>query len=216
MFNDYLEIKNINGKIINTTKYKIIKFVTKFICFIILSTLFIISLFKYHFLINHIKYLKNEIIQIEKYKEMCEKGILLNKIEFKKTQNPKISIISAVYNRGKYILRFIRSIQNQYFNDIEIILIDDFSNDNTIEIIEQCQKEDERIILIKHKQNKGTLISRNDGVLRSSGEYLIFPDPDDLLSTDILYYCYTKAKNKNNDMIKFNLYTGNKKNILRI
>ena len=216
MFNDYLEIKNINGKIINTTKYKIIKFVTKFICFIILSTLFIISLFKYHFLINHIKYLKNEIIQIEKYKEMCEKGILLNKIEFKKTQNPKISIISAVYNRGKYILRFIRSIQNQYFNDIEIILIDDFSNDNTIEIIEQCQKEDERIILIKHKQNKGTLISRNDGVLRSSGEYLIFPDPDDILSNDILYYCYNKAKNQDYDMIKFNLYAGNKKNILRI
>ena len=216
MFNDYLEIKNINGKIINTTKYKIIKFVTKFICFIILSSLFIISLFKYHFLINHIKYLKNEIIQIEKYKEMCEKGILLNKIEFKKTQNPKISIISAVYNRGKYILRFIRSIQNQYFNDIEIILIDDFSNDNTIQIIEQCQKEDERIILIKHKQNKGTLISRNDGVLRSSGEYLIFPDPDDILSNDILYYCYNKAKNQDYDMIKFNLYAGNKKNILRI
>ena len=216
MFNDYLEIKNINGKKYSNIKNKNIKFVAKVICFIILSSLLITSLFKYQILIYNIKYLKNEIIQIENYKEICDKGILLNKIEFTKLKNPKISIISAVYNREKYILRFIRSIQNQFFNDIEIILIDDFSNDNTIEIIEQCQKEDERIILIKHKQNKGTLISRNDGVLVSSGEYLIFPDPDDILSKDILYYCYTKAKNKDYDMIKFNLYNGDKKNILTI
>ena len=215
MFNDYLEIKNINGKKYNNIKNKKIKCVTKFIYFIILSILLIISLFKYQVLKNHIKYLKNEIIQIENYKEICDKGILLNKIDFKKLPNPKVSIISAVYNRAKYILRFIRSIQNQFFNDIEIILIDDFSSDNSIEIIEQCQKEDERIILIKHKQNKGTLISRNDGVLISNGEYLIFPDPDDILSNDILYYCYTKAKNKDYDMIKFNLYAGNKKNIFR-
>jgi len=215
MFNDYLEINNINGIKYYNIKNKKIKFVTKFICLIIVSSLLIKSLFKYPDLINLNQYLKNEIIQIENYKEICEKGVLLNKIKFKKLQNPKISIISAVYNRGKYILKFVRSIQNQFFNDIEIILIDDFSSDNTIEIIEQCQKEDERIILIKHKQNKGTLISRNDGVLISKGEYLIFPDPDDILSNDILYYCYTKAKNKDYDMIKYNLYTGNKKNIFR-
>ena len=214
MFNGYLEIKNINGKKNNNKKN--IKFLAKVICFLILFTLLIRLLFKYQILMNSIKHLKNEINKIENYREICEKGILLNKIEFKKIKNPKISIISAVYNRGNYILRFIRSIQNQFFNDIEIILIDDFSNDNTIEVIEQCQKEDERIILVKHKQNKGTLISRNDGVLVSSGEYLIFPDPDDILSKDILYYCYSKAKNKEYDMIKFNLYAGNKRNILRI
>ena len=216
MFNEYLEIKSINVKIYNNIKNKNIKFVTKIICFIILSTVLIRTLFKYQILINYVRHLKNEIIQIENYKEICEKGILINKIKFKKVEKPKISIISAVYNRGRYILRFIRSIQNQFFNDIEIILIDDFSNDNTIQIIEQCQKEDERIILIKHKQNKGTLISRNDGALISSGEYLIFPDPDDILSNDILYYSYNKAKNKDYDMIKFNLYAGNKRNILRI
>ena len=214
MFNGYLEIKNINGK--KYSNIKNFKILAKLICFLIFSTLLISLLFKYQILMNSIKHLKNEIIQIENYLEICEKGILLNKIIFKKIKNPKISIISAVYNRGNYILRFIRSIQNQFFNDIEIILIDDFSNDNTIEIIEQCQKEDERIILIKHKQNKGTLISRNDGVLISSGEYLIFPDPDDILSNDILFYCYSKAKDKDYDMIKFNLYAGNKRNILTI
>ena len=215
MFNDYLEIKNINGKKSNNIKNKNYKLELKVLFFLTLSTLLIRSLFKYQIIISYIKQLKNEITQIENYKDICEKAILLNKIEFKKVKNPKISIISAAYNRGKYILRFIRSIQNQFFNDIEIILIDDFSNDNTIEIIEQCQKEDERIILIKHKQNKGTLISRNDGVLISTGEYLIFPDPDDILSNDIFDHCYTEAKNKDYDMIKFNLYTGNKRNILR-
>ena len=214
MFNGYLEIKNINGK--KYSNIKNFKILAKVICFLILSTLLIRLLFKYQILMNSIKHLKNEIIQIENYLEICEKDILLNKIIFKKIKNPKISIISAVYNRGNYILRFIRSIQNQFFNDIEIILIDDFSNDNTIEVIEKCQKEDERIILIKHKQNKGTLISRNDGVLFSSGEYLIFPDPDDILSNDILFYCYSKAKDKDYDMIKFNLYAGNKRNILTI
>ena len=127
---------------------------------------------------------KNEIIKLEHYRQVCEKGFLLN---YKKIKNPKISIISAVYNRGKYLFRFIKSIQNQKINDLEIIFIDDFSNDNTIEIIENFQKIDERIKLIKHKKNKGTLISRNNGALKSVGEYLLFPDPDDMISNDILY-----------------------------
>ena len=96
-----------------------------------------------------------------------------------------------------------------------MIFIDDFSNDNTSDIIKDCQKEDERIILIKHKKNKGTLISRNNGAFISTGEYLIFPDPDDILASDILNYSYTKAKNNNYDMIKFNLYYGNKIKILK-
>ena len=221
MFHNYLELKNINNnKYINVTdnineKYKKIIISKKLVFFIAFFILLIISLLKVEIVINQIKNCKNEIIKIENYKKINDKGILLNKKKFKKVQKPKISIISAVYNRGQYILRFIRSIQNQFFNDIEIIFIDDFSNDNTFDIIKKCQKEDERIILIKHKKNKGTLISRNNGAFKSTGEYLIFPDPDDILASDILNYSYTKAKNENYDMIKFNLYSGNKKHILR-
>ena len=87
-----------------------------------------------------------------------------------KNEIPKISIISPIYNRGKYILRFLRSIQNQYFDNIEIIFVDDFSSDNSVELIKNYQFEDERIILIEHNKNKGTLISRNDGALISKGE----------------------------------------------
>ena len=67
-----------------------------------------------------------------------EKLIILKKYE--KISNPKISIISAVYNSERYILRFLKSIQNQNFRDIEILLINDCSKDNSINIIEKYIK----------------------------------------------------------------------------
>ena len=139
---------------------------------------------------------------------------ILKHNKFNKNANLKISIISSAYNRGSYILRFLRSIQNQLLDEIEIIFIDDYSTDNTIKIIEKCQKEDNRIILIKHNINKGTLISRNDEAIMSRGEYLIFSDPDDILSNDILKYCYNKANKENYDMIRFYLYGGKEIGVL--
>ena len=188
-------------------KQKKIIFKCFFVSFILL--ILIISLYKYK-RNNKLKEIKKEISFIEKYKRICNKEILLKKKIFQRVDNPKISIITAVYNRDKYLLRFIRSIQNQNFEEIEIIFVDDFSYDKSVEIIEKYQKEDERIILIKHKENKGTLISRNDGALISKGEYLIFPDPDDILSSDILNYCYNLAIKEKFDIIRFNLYDGNK------
>jgi glycosyltransferase involved in cell wall biosynthesis len=108
-------------------------------------------------------------------------------------------------------MRFIRSIQNQNFTDLEIILVDDYSKDNSINIIENLQKEDKRIILIKHNKNKGTLISRNDGILKSKGEYLIIPDPDDIFSNDILKEAYKIIKENNYKLVRFNAYEGQKK-----
>ena len=131
----------------------------------------------------------------------------LNKNNFKRVENPKISVISAVYNSEKYILRFLRSIQNQLFFDIEIIFVDDCSDDNSILVIEKYKKDDERIILIKNKKNKGTLISRNIGALKAKGEFLMFPDPDDMLSADILNICYKISKRYNFDLIRFNMYS---------
>ena len=186
----------------------IFKIIILLIFFILIIPLFInINIYK---IIN----MKKEIYIIEKYRKKCEKGNISNHNKFNKTVNPKISIISAAYNRGPYILRFLRSIQNQLLDEIEIIFIDDYSTDNSIKIIEKCQKEDNRIILIKHNKNKGTLISRNDGALMSRGEFLIFPDPDDILSNDILKYCYNKANKENYDMIRFNLYGGKEIGVL--
>ena len=93
-------------------------------------------------------------MKLESYFKICNYGRLINNIIFKKIENPKISIITPVHNRDKYILRFLRSIQNQFFDDIEIIFVDDLSTDITIVIIKGYQKTDERIIIKKHKKIK--------------------------------------------------------------
>ena len=153
---------------------------------------------------------RKESHHIETYYKICksEKLLIKNKT-FNKVEIPKISIISPVYNRGNYILRFLRSIQNQGFEDIEIIFIDDYSTDNSVKLIEKYQKEDKRIVLLKNKRNKGTLNSRNQGVLYSKGKYIILPDPDDILSKDILQSCYEIAIKNNYDLVRFNIYLGN-------
>ena len=178
--------------------------------FCILLSLFFINNYKLNIVLKpEIK--KNEIQKLDKYYILCNYGVILNKIKFKKSINPKISIITPVYNKSKFIVRYLRSIQNQFFDDIEIILVDDYSTDNSLEMIENLRNNDERIILIKHKQNKGTLRSRNDGVLKSNGKYICFVDPDDLLSFYILILCYNIAEKYNYDIIRFNMYEGNNK-----
>ena len=153
----------------------------------------------------------SEYNNIEKYLIICESQKLVNKEKFKNNKNPKVSIISPVFNREKYIYRFLRSIQFQKFKDIEIIFIDDCSKDKSIKIIENYKKKDNRIILIKHKKNKGTFISRNVGILNSRGKYIMLPDPDDIISRNIIYICYNILEIYNYEMIRFNLYYGNGK-----
>ena len=127
----------------------------------------------------------------------------------KKNYEPKISVISPLFNSERYILRFLKNIQFQNFKNIEIILIDDNSRDKTKKIIEEYQKEDERIILLKNKNNKGTFICRNLGVSFSKGKYIIIPDPDDIISRNILVICYKYAEKFNYEIILFNRYIGN-------
>ena len=145
---------------------------------------------------NYLNFLNNDKSKIIKY--------------FKKCNTPKISIISPVYNRERYLSRFIRSIQYQNFNDIEIILVNDCSLDYSVKIIENFIQKDKRIKLINLKKNKGTFITRNIGVLFSKGKYIILPDPDDIISKNILSICYNKCEKYKYDMINFILYKKNK------
>ena len=183
--------------------------------FIIINFLFynihIISYFNIFF--TYISY-KNEIKRIEKYLTICQDLKIIQK--FKRLIYPKISIISAIYNRGTFIPRFLNSIQNQNFNDIEIILIDDCSIDNSVNIINEYKKKDERIFLIKNKKNRGTFIVRNLGVLYSKGKYVILPDPDDIISKNFLKIGYNYAEKYNYEIIRFSTYKGNNKFILKL
>ena len=142
---------------------------------------------------------------LKSYFNFCKENTIIIK-KFKKSKNIKISIISPVYNREKYIRRFFKSLQFQYLKDIEIILVDDKSTDNGISIIEEYKQRDKRIKLIKNKRNRGILITRNIGLLSSKGKYIIIPDPDDILSQDILKTCYNYAEKYNYDIVKFKTY----------
>ena len=188
-------------------KYKLIKIFNKKnnIFKIFLVFFLLINLNNYGKIKKYVN--KKEIKLIKKYYKINNDDILLNNKNFSKKEYPKVSIISSVFNREKYIPIFIRSILNQKLIDIELIFIDDCSEDNSIEIIEKCKNNDPRIILIKNKKNKGTFISRNIGALKARGEFLIFPDSDDILSKDVLYICFEISKKYNYDLIRFNMHS---------
>ena len=100
--------------------------------------------------------------------------------------------------------------------DIEILLIDDFSSDNSLIKIEQLQKEDNRIKIIKNNKNKGALFSRSLGVLKAKGLYIMALDSDDLfINENIFNLCYKEGKNNNLDIIEFSGFQVKKK-ILRL
>ena len=150
---------------------------------------------------------RNEIKNIETYLKFC-KGQKLEFQKYRKRNNPKISIISPVHNRQKYLSRFIKSVQNQNFKNIELILVDDNSLDNGSNIIKKYENKDKRIIVIKNKKNRGTFFSRNIGVLHSRGQYEIIPDPDDIISQDILKVSYKYAVENGYEIVRFLTYDG--------
>ncbi len=95
----------------------------------------------------------------------------------------RFSIIVPVYNVEKYLERCLDSICNQSYTNIEIIVIDDGSTDNSREIYEKFAGNDERIVIIK-QENQGLSGARNAGMCRAAGEYLIFVDSDDYIDSD--------------------------------
>ena len=108
---------------------------------------------------------------MNQYIIICQRKKLINGIQ-NSSLEPKITAFIIIYNAEKTILSSIRSIQNQNMADIELLLVDDYSIDNSLKIIEKCQKEDKRIKLIKNKKNRGALYSRSLGVLNSKGKYI--------------------------------------------
>ena len=120
-----------------------------------------------------------------------------------KIKNPKISVIIPIYNCEKTIELSIKSIHVQNINDLEIILINDLSSDNSLKIIQSFQKIDHRIVIINNKRNMGTLYSRSIGALKSKGEYIIGLDNDDFFSLEnMLQTTYLNAKINDFDIVE--------------
>lgn len=91
--------------------------------------------------------------------------------------NPKVSIIIPVYNTEKYLSRCLNSLVKQTLHDIEIICINDGSEDNSLSILENYASSDERIVLISQK-NQGQSVARNRGIEIARGKYIGFVDSD--------------------------------------
>jgi teichuronic acid biosynthesis glycosyltransferase TuaG len=100
---------------------------------------------------------------------------------------PLVSVIMPNYNSEKFISDAIKSVINQVnFFDLELIIIDDNSNDRSVEIIKNHQKNDDRIIFIKSASNTGPGLARNKGLSISRGKYITFIDSDDIWHLDKL------------------------------
>ena len=110
-------------------------------------------------------------------------------IPHKKTNtiNSLVSIIITCFNSSKYIYSSVSSIINQTYSNIEIIIIDDNSTDNTLSIINNMKMLDNRIIVLKNDINYGTYISKNIGILHSKGDYICFHDSDDYSISNRIY-----------------------------
>ena len=106
---------------------------------------------------------------------------------------PKVSVIVPMYNPGQMIQRGLNSLRNQTLRDIEIILVDDCSDESTLTEAKAAASEETRIRVLKTEVNSGPGIARNIGIDKAVGEYLAFMDADDFLAPDFLERLYHKA-----------------------
>lgn len=116
-----------------------------------------------------------------------------------------ISIIIPVYNVSKYLDKCLQSVVAQTYSNIQIILVNDGSTDNSGEICDKWRKKDNRIEVI-HKKNGGLSNARNVGIERAQGKYLMFVDSDDIISNDLCELLYNLLLENDADLAICNTY----------
>lgn len=119
----------------------------------------------------------------------------------------KVSVIVPVYNTEKYLRRCLDSLVNQTIEDIEIIVINDCSPDNSKEILKEYEKKyKDKIKVFHNKTNKGIGYNRNYGIKKVTGEYIGFVDSDDWVNETMYDKLYKKAKEDNLDLVLCNFH----------
>ncbi|WP_066070677.1 glycosyltransferase family 2 protein [Neobacillus soli] len=120
----------------------------------------------------------------------------------------KVSVIIPIYNSEKTIKYCINSVQKQTFKDIEIIIVNDGSTDNSLNIVNEIALDDSRITII-NKKNGGVSSARNSGINYATGKYLFFLDSDDHIDSDLLCAIYKVGITNNADLVCCNLVEQN-------
>ena len=167
-----------------------------------------------HFIVNSTQSYNKSLVEKEEREAILKKGIkYINKCirdlnssynYYKKNEYPIITVIIPSFNCEKTIATAIRSVQYQNNSNFQIIVIDDYSKDNSKEIISLLKNKDKRINLIENKKNMGTLYSRSIGALFSKGNYILCLDNDDLFfDEDVFDIVYNKAIIENLDIVEF-------------
>ena len=114
----------------------------------------------------------------------------------------KVSIIIPIYNTERYLRKCLDSVCGQTLQDTEIICVNDCSPDNSLSILEEYSRNDNRIKVINFAKNKGVSVARNAGIKAASGEYIGFVDSDDFIDLDFYEKLYNKAVKTNADAVK--------------
>lgn len=118
---------------------------------------------------------------------------------------PIISVVIPVYNVEAYIERCVNSVRNQTVENIEIILIDDGSPDQSPVLCDQYAEKDRRVRVI-HKKNGGLASARNRGITVATGKYIFFLDSDDWLEKDGLQQLYELAQKYQVDFVRYRAF----------
>jgi len=150
---------------------------------------------------SYIKYIF--IREFNTYINKCLKSSFKDMINYNKINSPKISVIMPLYNAEQYFKYSLCSIQNQKMKEIEIILIDDCSTDNTLIELEKYIEKDKRIKLIKNRKNRKILYSKSLAALNSNSKYIMELDQDDIfIRNDLFDFLYYEAKLNKLDLVQ--------------
>ena len=123
---------------------------------------------------------RTDKLNYKEFIKICNSERLINTNISKSDKNPSISVILPSFNKEKYLMKSIRSIQNQSLKNIEIIIVDDCSTDNSSKYYKYLLETDSRIRVFFHLKNMGVWRSRLDGFLYSKGKYILHFDTGDL------------------------------------
>lgn len=121
-------------------------------------------------------------------------------------ENERITVVVPIYNTAKYLDRCLSSIVKQSYKNLEVILINDGSTDDSLEICNQWCARDKRISVIS-KSNQGQGMARNTGIAYATGAYICFIDSDDYVSREYVEKAYLSAKEHHADMVCFGMKT---------
>ena len=112
----------------------------------------------------------------------------------------KISVIIPVYNVEKYIKTSVESVLNQTYSNLEIILVDDGTEDNCDKICDEYKEKDDRVVVI-HQKNMGLAEARNSGMKIATGKYIMFLDSDDFFEKNSCEVLYNEIKKRDADFV---------------